>query len=85
MTSPAFAPSILKRPASCLRHGAGHHIGQNFPGRSHLLPLRQEGLCREKLLYGSLPALWSHFGILVVFAAGTIQPDALASGLPQGP
>ena len=50
---------------------------QNFPeGAAISLPLRQEGLSAGKsFLYGSLSGIVEPiFGILVVLAAGTIQP-----------
>ena len=50
---------------------------QNFPeGAAISLPLRQEGLSRWKsFLYGSLSGIVEPvFGVLVVLAAGSIQP-----------
>ena len=62
--------------AAALALAAGIGI-QNFPeGAALSLPLRQEGLSRPKaFLLGSLSGLVEPiFGILVVLAAGTIQP-----------
>lgn len=61
-------------PAVALAMGIGI---QNFPeGAAISLPLRQEGLsARKSFLYGSMSGIVEPiFGILVVLAAGNIQP-----------
>ena len=68
------AQPALSASAMALAIGIGI---QNFPeGAAISLPLRQEGMSRGKsFLYGALSgAVEPVFGILVVLAAGTIQP-----------